>query len=96
MYEIGDFVFIKSDAYLIDGGRVGFAAEMKRYCGQAYKVIKIDSRGNQRVYKLENVCDSEGTVNDDGYWIWVEEWLEPENDNFKEFESDEMMNLFEA
>ena len=96
MYKVGDEVLVKPNAYQINGGGVGFASPMKSFCGQIYTIAAVEPRGDKKVYKLEGVNSDDATMNYDGRWIWVDEWLEPAIDNFKEFESDEMMNLFEA
>ena len=78
MFEVGEKVKIKDNAYEIDGRGLGFASEMKKYCGGEYVIRAVDIG---HFYKLENVFADEKDLdgylmNGDGYWLWCDAWLE--------------------
>lgn len=93
-YNVGDRVRIKENAWAIDHPTTAFAREMREFCGNEYTVRKITT---DNCYKLEEVRADSNGINGDGYWKWVEEWIE---DPFgvqldvKDFEEDELVSLF--
>ena len=92
-YNIGDRVRIKESAWTIKHPSVAFASEMCKFCGNEYIVRNITT---DDCYKLEEVRANSSGINGDGYWKWVEEWIE---DPFgvqldvKDFEEDELVSL---
>ena len=81
MFEVGDWVKIKENAYRIPHQHLDFVSEMNKYCGKEYQIRSKEAMsygGFQWIeYKLENVTASMKEINGDGYWYFVEEWLEP-------------------
>ena len=90
-YQIGEKVRIKKNAKDMITDVLFISPEMDVYCGNIYEV-KDSISG---MYKLEGVTAYDSTINNDGYWWWAEDWLEPADDDYSEIENDEIMNLFE-
>lgn len=89
MFNDGDLVYIKPKLEYSD--KVMFNDSMSVFLGGTYTVYKKLSFG----YKLkECFSESDPKVNDDGYWIWDEKWLEAAEQNEIEIEDNEFMNLF--
>ena len=91
LYQVGEKVRVKENAKDINSNNVFFASpDMDKYCGNVY-VVRSCASG---IYTLEDVSSEDKSINDDGYWLWVEDWLEPVGAEYNEIENDEIMNLF--
>lgn len=88
-YNVGDTVTIKENAWNIDHPRINFAAPMKKFCSGTYVVREIIDN----CYKLEDVKSDDSYMNYDGYWKWVEEWIE-ESSDLPDVNESEIMSLF--
>ena len=74
-YQIGDLVRIKDNAYEIHSDCLNFASPaMDKFCGETFT---IRSYYYDYAYKLDGVTSSDDKINEDGYWVWCDEWLEP-------------------
>ena len=95
MFEVGDLVRVKDNAYEIGHSYIDFPSDMNQYCGHEYKVLKAQKRASGlTVYKLENVTADNNAMNGDGYWIFVEEWLEKVNETNIEIDDKELEEMF--
>ena len=95
MFEVGDLVRVKENAYDIGHRNIDFVSAMNKYCGHEYKVFKVQTRASGlKVYKLESVFEQNSGVNGDGYWIFVEDWLEKVNETNIEIEEKELEVMF--
>ena len=93
MFEIGDTVKIKDDACYINHRTLAFVTDMNKYLGTTHKVIDVENRGYV-VYKLSDVYTNDRMINGDGYWRFVEEWLELADDKEINIKEDDFENMF--
>ena len=78
MFNVGDTVRVKDNAYEIKHPGINFADKMKRYCGNEYAIRKVEVGLDGTIkYRLEDVRCDNPRVNGHGFWIFVDEWLEP-------------------
>ena len=94
MFEVGELVKIKDNANKIRHPTITFTAEMAQYCGQAHRIFNVTTHSGVTKYKFEDVFSDTGSVNGDGRWVFVEEWLEPYENKEINIEEDEFENLF--
>ena len=91
MFKVGDWVRVKSNLTDKDKNNqcIGWAEKMNVLCGHVFEVKFVDGK----FYKLEGAQYND--VNGDGYWLFVDDWLEPEEScDIKEINESEMMVLF--
>ena len=89
-FKIGDVVKIKENADKIHSGSLYFAKDMKKYLGECFTVKEICNDE----YKLECVYCERYKPNDDEYWLWAKEWLEPAPAiNFDNINSSDVLEL---
>ena len=81
MFEVGDVVIVKDDAYKIKGNPLAFLDEMKIFCGKEFTVCGVEHKNirNQTWYCLNNAKSQNHNLNGDGYYRFVEDWLEIAN-----------------
>lgn len=75
-YKVGDKVRVKAElyeGYEDESTRVIFAREMERYCSKIITIKRAAEKG--RRYRIEE---------DDGYWIWTDDFFEDANETFIE------------
>ena len=95
MFEVGDLVRVKDDAYEITGRGINFVTDMQEFCGKEFVVFKKEISNTGRVkYKLDGVTSWNAAMNGDGYWVFVEEWLEPANNKKISIEENEIEMMF--
>lgn len=89
-YKAGEYVRVRSMTEEEKSNEsIGWATEMNQYCGGCYKIRYIGSDG---FYRLETVYRD--GINEDGYWMFVEDWLEPEDNTEYDIHVEEVMTLF--
>ena len=90
--QVGDLVRIKDNAYEIKDNNIWFADEMKIFCGQEHKIKAV----GDHYYKLEDVIwQDHPDMNDDGHWMWAEEWVEFVEPVKVTITDDELLGVFE-
>lgn len=90
--QVGDRVRIKDNAYEIKDDNVCFADEMKIFCGQEHKIKAV----GRYYYKLEDVTwQGYPYINNDGHWIWAEDWVEYVDSVKVTITDDELLGVFE-
>ena len=89
-YKAGEYVRVRQVTEDEKNNKaVGWANEMNQYCGGCYKIRYVGSDG---FYRLETVCRN--GINDDGYWMFVDDWLEPEDNTEYNIQDGDVMKLF--
>jgi len=92
MFNVGDIVKIKENANTIFVKGLTFNTWMLSYLGQEHVIHS----GNDNRWKLENVGNWDKMVNNDGYWLWANDWLEPVyKTEIAETTEEELISLFE-
>lgn len=89
--QVGDRVRVKENAYEIETGYIFFANDMKKFCGKEFVINAV----GDNFYKLEGAyCPSCPSLNNDGYWIWAEDWVEYVDSVKVTITNDELLNIF--
>lgn len=97
MFNIGETVRVKENASEITHHSIGFSRKMYPFQGEEFVVKeKREHYSGCYIYILEDVKSEDPTVNGDGYWMWVKEWLEPVCTTKIEVSEDDFMTMFEG
>jgi len=93
MFEIGDVIRVKLYSDIKNNFFIHWANGMSKYCGNVYTIINKYSREGHTVYELDGAYAGK-YVNDNGYWVFVDEWLEPVDDKKFEITENEFNEVF--
>lgn len=93
MYKEGDIVKVK-DASVINDEELNlrFLKEMKRFCGEEYKVVGTDTWKDINIYYLEDAYKNYKGAK--LLYAFAEEWLEPGVKSIQQIEENEVIKLF--
>ena len=69
-FKVGDYVMVKPRNEIEYDGHIGWDSEMDQYCGKYFIVRCV----YDNYYNLESACS--GNVNGNGYWMFVDKWLD--------------------
>ena len=96
MYFVGDLVKVKDRKDISHHYAIGWAEEMNEFCGNIYEVINVDTNRGYPVYNLAFCCASKRYINGNGYWIFVDDWLELVDNKSFEITDNEFEKVFEC